>query len=92
MDDKLTTNCIEKMMYAPLLLLFNGYWMLSSPQIFENSWSYIPDTLHGMKSNHFIVLKPNHASPILYMALAAFFLLIFTKIFKSKLQEWGFSM
>lgn len=92
MDDKLTKNCIEKMMYAPLLLLCNGYWMLSNYQIFENAWSYIPDNLHGMKSNHFVLLRPNHASPMLYMALAAVFLIIFTKTFSSKLQEWGFAM
>jgi len=86
MDDKLTKNCIEMMYYAPILLLVNGYWMLSSPQIFGNEWTYIPDLLHGMRSNHFVDLKPNHASPLLIMALASVFLLVFTKTFSAKLQ------
>lgn len=92
MDDKLTKNCIEMMMYSPLLLLFNGYWMLSSPQIFDNTWSYIPDTLHGMRSNHYVKMQPDHASPLLYMALAAVSLIMFQKTFSGKLQVWGFAM
>jgi hypothetical protein len=30
LDDKLTVNCIAMMKYAPILLLYNGYWMLSN--------------------------------------------------------------
>lgn len=38
LDDKLTNNCLSMLKFAPLLLIFNGYWMISSPQIFENKW------------------------------------------------------
>jgi len=34
LDDKLTKNMIALLYYAPLLMLFNGYWMLSNPEIF----------------------------------------------------------
>jgi len=30
LDDKLTVNCIRMLSFAPLLLLFNGYWMLGN--------------------------------------------------------------
>lgn len=36
MDDKMTINAINVLSYAPVLFLFNGYWMLSNRQIFEN--------------------------------------------------------
>ena len=42
MDDTLTNNLISKCKYAPLLMMMNGYWMLSNPEIFENKWNYIP--------------------------------------------------
>jgi hypothetical protein len=29
-DDKLTHNTISMLRYAPILLLFNGYWMLDN--------------------------------------------------------------
>lgn len=30
LDDKLTKNALEMIKFAPLLMLFNGYWMLSN--------------------------------------------------------------
>jgi hypothetical protein len=30
LDSKLTDNCISVLRWAPLLLLFNGYWMVSN--------------------------------------------------------------
>jgi len=30
LDDKLTTNCISMLKLAPIMLLFNGYWMMSN--------------------------------------------------------------
>lgn len=30
LDDKLTNNCIDMLKWAPLILLFNGYWMISN--------------------------------------------------------------
>jgi len=34
LDDKLTKNAVDMLKWAPLLWLFNGYWMLSNKQIF----------------------------------------------------------
>lgn len=36
MDDKMTVNTMKLLSYTPILFLFNGYWMLSNRQIFEN--------------------------------------------------------
>jgi len=30
LDAKLTENCVKMLQFAPLFLLFNGYWMLSN--------------------------------------------------------------
>jgi hypothetical protein len=44
LDDKLTINCINMLKIAPIMLLFNGYWMISNRQIYENKWYYIGKT------------------------------------------------
>ena len=41
LDDKLTKNCINMLQMAPIVLLFNGYWMISNRQIYENQWHYV---------------------------------------------------
>ena len=73
LDDNLTKNALEMLKWAPLLWLFNGYWMLSNPQIFENQYSLIENTNYKMKSNHFVVLKLEQTSPILMMCAASIF-------------------
>jgi len=50
LDDKLTKNCIQMLYWSPILLLFNGYWMLSNHQIFQNTHEFIETTLHSMRS------------------------------------------
>jgi len=44
LDDKLTKNAINSLKWAPLLLCFNGYWMLSNRQIFNNQWQFLDKT------------------------------------------------
>jgi len=95
LDDKLTNNLIAKMKWAPLIMLFNGYWMLSNQQIFNNKWSYVPDSLSTthMKSGHFISFSVNWASPMLIMALCAVFLILFIAIVPNEYRmKWGFSL
>ena len=45
LDDKLTVNALEMLKFAPLIMLFNGYWMLSNQQIFNNKTSMIENTI-----------------------------------------------
>lgn len=36
MDDQMTKNALSLLSYSPILLLMNGYWMLSNKQIFDS--------------------------------------------------------
>lgn len=92
LDDQLTKNAIETLKLAPLLLLCNGYWMLSNKQIFDNEVSPIDDSASQMKSEHSVGGKITAASPMLLVAVAAIFLRIIQKVFSEQLQRWGFTM
>ena len=76
LDDKLTNNCIGMLKGAPLLLLFNGYWMISNRQIFTNAWNYKERTFETMKSGHLVHLEINWATPMLLLAVAAVVIII----------------
>jgi hypothetical protein len=75
LDAKLTNNCISMLKWSPLFLLFNGYWMLSNKQIFLNTWEFIEKSTESMKSEHFVYLGVNWASPILLISFSAVFLI-----------------
>lgn len=36
MDDKMTVNAMTLLSYTPIMFLFNGFWMLSNRQMFNN--------------------------------------------------------
>jgi hypothetical protein len=72
--------------------LYNGYWMLSNRQIFQNTWSFINNTNEYMKSDHFFYFGVNWAAPILLMSVAATFLILIQIIFKNYLMKWGFAL
>jgi len=40
MDDSLSNSVLSIMKYAPLMLLFNGYWLMDNKQFFDNVWHY----------------------------------------------------
>lgn len=71
LDDKLTTNCIDKLKTAPLIFLINGYWMLGNVQIFKNVWSYVPDSSKQMVSEHFPSFHVGWYTPTMTFALYA---------------------
>jgi len=48
LDDKLSNNALSMLKFAPLVFLFNGYWMLSNVQIFQNKWHYIAENTEKM--------------------------------------------
>lgn len=92
LDDKLTINCINMLKLAPIMLLFNGYWMISNRQIYENNWSYIGRITESMHSHHPIDFKINWATPALFMAVASVGIILIQKIFNKYLMKWGFTM
>jgi hypothetical protein len=86
MGDTLTSTTISALNFSPILLLFNGYWMISNKQIFENKWNYIQVDGEPMKSghqvNHFDV---NWAAPLLIMSIASSFIICTQIVFKDVL-------
>ena len=52
LSDILMRNFVEKVKYAPLIFIINGWWMISNEQIFHNKWFWIENQGEGMKSEH----------------------------------------
>jgi len=92
LDDRLTKNALEKLKYAPLMMIFNAYWMLGNKQIFSNGVSLINNTLEKMRSGHFFQIQVDHTSPLLLMCAASVFLILIQKFFDESLKKWGFSL
>ena len=88
----MTKNLMSLFRWSPLLLLFNGWWMLSNPEIFENSTTVIETQIQGMKSAHRIAFKVDWATPILMVGIGAVFIVFVTKVFDEQLMEWGYSL
>jgi len=93
MDDSLSKNALNLAKWAPIFLLFNGYWMVSNLQIFDNNWSFIEKSTLGMKSNHFVrAFHVDWATPVMVMAFASVMLTVIQIVFSEQLQKWGFTM
>ena len=92
LDDKLTINAINMLKWAPILLLFNGYWMISNKQIYQNVFTFIDKSTDTMPSKHFIYFGVNWGTPMLFMACVAVFIIAIQKIFADYLMKWGFAM
>jgi hypothetical protein len=93
-DDTMINNLISTLKWAPVLMIFNGYWMLSNLQIFDNKWSYIPNSNANthMQSEHFITLQINWAFPMLVMAFSSVAMSIFIACCPHELRmKLGFS-
>ena len=52
MDAMLTKNALRRLSFSPLLLLINGYWMLSNLQIFGNTVNRIDKQGDRMATGH----------------------------------------
>jgi hypothetical protein len=75
MDDSLSTNALNKLKWAPLFLLFNGFWMLDNRQIFANTWAYKERLSDSMASKHiFNGIEINWSTPLLVMSAASIFI------------------
>lgn len=93
MDDVLAKNSVAMMKFAPLLMIINGYWMLSNKQIFHNFHVYIKTDSELMKSTHLLYFSDmNHAYPMLIMCFMAAILTVFQMFFPDLLTKWGFSI
>lgn len=93
MDDALSKSVLSILKYAPLCLLFNGFWLLENKQFFENVWNYKARTTDNMKSGHFVTFKVTQASPLLLAGcLCSLVVVIHIIVNYDTLKEYGFTM
>ena len=92
LDDRMTKNALSLLTFSPVLLMMNGYWMLSNKQIFDSELNSVSSTTENMLTGHTFedLYKLNHAFPLLVLALAALFLVIFRKVFSVAVNKWGY--
>lgn len=95
MDDKLSKNALALAKWAPILLLFNGYWMLGNQQIFMNQWNYIMMESDPMPSGHFMPerLQLSWTTPIYIFLFASLVIILAQAIVpRSVLSSLGFTL
>ena len=92
MDDQMTKNALSLLSYSPILLLLNGYWMLSNKQIFESELNSIANITDDMLTGHTLdtILVLDHAFPMMVIALVSLILIVFSKIFTTAMNQWGY--
>lgn len=65
MDNALSNSVLSILKYAPLCLLFNGFWLLDNKQFFDNVWNYKDKSTETMKSGHLINFHVCQSSPLI---------------------------
>lgn len=82
------------MRWAPLFLLFNGFWIVDNQQMFKGSWNYIMRETDSMISGHYIHdLEITQSAPLFMMVFMSTILLILQTVIPDKLLAiWGFSL
>lgn len=78
MNDLLIRNSLKILKFAPLVFLFNGYWMIDNKQIFDNQYLYVEHEHTTMKSGHLIgdlMVLCRHTALLGVIAFSIFILL-----------------
>ena len=78
MDDRMIKNAMRLLSYTPIFFLFNSYWMLSNRQMFEGVINSKDLSDEEMSSSHDLntIWYFNHATPLIYMAITLFVLVL----------------
>lgn len=93
MDNSLSDAVLSIMKYAPLMLLFNGYWLMDNRQFFDNVWHYKDKVTQNMLSDHLIEYRVCQSSPLFLMSLTCVALIVVQLVIPSELLlKWGFTM
>lgn len=94
MDNSLNNNALNMLLFGPVFLLMNGFWIVDNKVIFNNEWSYIMRITDQMKSGH--VYEGFHitqSTPMLMFVFFAWGLKIITAIIPhDTLNKLGFTM
>lgn len=92
LDDRMTKNAMNLLLWSPLLLLMNGYWMLSNKQIFNSQLNSMDTLNDNMLTGHTLdtIFVLDYAFPMVVIALVCIVLIVFTKVFDGLMNKWGF--
>lgn len=92
LDDRLTKNAVRVLKFSPVMLLGNGYWMLSQSQIFDGWVNVKANTLTFMPTGHdFSTLESvGQATPLLLLTGAMLIIFLAQQFFKKTLKRYGF--
>jgi hypothetical protein len=80
MDDAMCKSIIQILKFAPILFLFNNYWLMDSKLFFDNKWQFKMKVTDNIMSSHLVAPTINQAAPLLYVAFIAAFIFILKKV------------
>eukprot|EP00117_Sycon_ciliatum_P041124 scpid37102/ scgid30137/ len=92
-DEKLNESSISKMKWAPIFMMFFGFWCLSNKQIFTNEAYPIFKTTEAVETGHKMwSFAANQGLPLFICGLIFGFLIFFNDLALSVLNKWGIMM
>lgn len=93
MDNSLSDSVLSIMKYAPIMLLFNGYWLMDNRQFFDNVWHYKDKVTENMWADHLPGYRVCQSSPLFLMSVTCVALIVVQTIVPAELLlKWGFTM
>jgi len=89
-DEKLNSSAITKMKYAPLFMMFFGYWCMSNVQLFTNTSGEIISALEPVETYHSMwSFAVNQALPLMVMGLVLLMIVFFDDLVRNTLIKCG---
>lgn len=76
MDNSLSDSVLSIMKYAPVMLLFNGFWLMDNRQFFDNVWHYKDKVTENMLADHYPGYRICQSSPLFLMAMTCVAIII----------------
>ena len=94
MDNSLNRQVLNILKWAPVFMLFNGFWMLDNQQIFSNRWNYIDSIDMQMGSQHYFTdMHLNQSIPLGYLLLFVLVVVTITQLVDDEVLLYlGFGM
>ena len=76
----MTKNALSLLSYSPILLLLNGYWMLSNKQIFASDINALTTMTDTMQTGHIVdgstFYTIDYAYPMLMIGMVSLILIV----------------
>jgi len=85
-DEKLNESAIRKMKYAPIFMMFFGYWCMSNVQLFTNKSGEIVSTLVPVDTFHTMFsFNVNQALPLVIVGFLLLIIIFFDDLVQKAL-------